>query len=132
VAALEWLDPLFVGGPWVPEMIELAGGEDVLGEPGRRSRTIEWAELEAAAPEVVVAMPCGLYADEAAEQVRAHEVGLRGLGARVVAVDAASSFSRPGPRLVDGIELLGHLLHPELVTGSAAIAHHEPFAPATA
>lgn len=132
VAALEWLDPLYVGGHWVPEMIELAGGEDVLGKPGRRSRTVEWAELQAAAPEVVVAMPCGLYAEEAADQVRAHEAALRGVGARVVAVDAASSFSRPGPRLVDGIELLGHLLHPELIPGTEAIAHREPFAAATA
>lgn len=128
VAALEWLDPLFAGGHWVPEMIELAGGADVLGKPGERSRTIEWAELEAAAPEIVIAMPCGLYAEEAAAQAREHEARLRALDARVVAVDAASSFSRPGPRLVDGTELLAHLLHPQRVAATAAIAHREPFA----
>lgn len=123
VAALEWLDPIYVGGHWVPEMIAAAGGEDVLGEPGRKSRVVEWAEVAAAEPEVVVAMPCGLYADEAAAQARDHGERLRALGAeRVVAVDAASSFSRPGPRLVDGVELLGHLLHPELVPEPPGIA----------
>ena len=115
VAALEWLDPVYIGGHWVPQMIELAGGEDVLGLPGEKSRTAEWAEVEAAAPEVVLAMPCGYYAEQAAAETVRHQERLAGLGARVVAVDAAAYFSRPGPRLVDGIELLGHLLHPDLV-----------------
>jgi iron complex transport system substrate-binding protein len=114
VAALEWLDPLFVGGHWVPQMIELAGGEDVLGMPGEKSRTADWAELEAAAPEVVIAMPCGLYAEQAAAETMQQRERLATLGARVVAVDAAAYFSRPGPRLVDGIELLGHILHPDV------------------
>jgi iron complex transport system substrate-binding protein len=115
VAALEWLDPVYVGGHWVPQMIELAGGEDVLGLPGEKSRTAEWAEVEAAAPEVVVSMPCGYYAEQAAAETMRWRRHLSLLGARVVAVDAAAYFSRPGPRLVDGVELLGHLLHPELV-----------------
>ena len=115
VAALEWLDPVYVGGHWVPQMIELAGGEDVLGLPGEKSRTAEWAELEASAPELVISMPCGLYAEEAAAETLRWRRHLELLGARVVAVDAAAYFSRPGPRLVDGVELLGHLLHPELV-----------------
>ena len=115
VAALEWLDPIYIGGHWVPQMIELAGGEDVLGLPGERSRTAEWAEVEAAAPEVVLAMPCGYYAEQAAAEAVRHHERLAGLDARVVAVDAAAYFSRPGPRLVEGIELLGHLLHPDLV-----------------
>ena len=115
VAALEWLDPVYVGGHWVPQMIELAGGEDVLGLPGERSRTVEWDEVEAASPEVVVAMPCGYYAEQAAAEAVRHRERLAALGARVVAVDAAAYFSRPGPRLVEGVELLGHLLHPELV-----------------
>jgi iron complex transport system substrate-binding protein len=115
VAALEWLDPLYIGGHWVPQMIELAGGEDVLGLPGERSRTADWAEVEAAAPEVVLAMPCGYYAEQAAAETVRHGERLAALGARVVAVDAAAYFSRPGPRLVEGIELLGHLLHPDLV-----------------
>ncbi len=115
VAALEWLDPVFVGGHWVPQMIELAGGEDLLGQPGEKSRTVEWAEVEATRPDVVVSMPCGLYAEEAAAETMRHRERLAALGARVIAVDAAAYFSRPGPRLVEGVELLGHLLHPELV-----------------
>jgi iron complex transport system substrate-binding protein len=115
VAALEWLDPVFVGGHWVPQMIELAGGEDVLGRAGEKSRTVQWAEVEAAAPEVVIAMPCGYYAEEAAAQAVLQRERLAALGARIVAVDAAAYFSRPGPRLVEGIELLGHLFHPDLV-----------------
>ena len=114
-AALEWLDPVYVGGHWVPQMIELAGGLDVLGFAGEHSRTVEWSEVEAAAPEVVVSMPCGLYAEQAAAETVRHRERLGGLDARVVAVDAAAYFSRPGPRLVDGVELLGHLLHRELV-----------------
>ena len=116
VAALEWLDPVFVGGHWVPEMVELAGGVDALGESGRKSRVAEWDEVASSAPDVVVVMPCGLYVDEAAAEARRHADRLEALGAAsIVAVDAASSFSRPGPRLVDGIELLAHLLHPDAV-----------------
>ena len=92
-----------------------AGGEDALGLPGEKSRTAEWGEVEAAAPEVVVSMPCGYYAEQAAAETIRWRMHLAQLGARVVAVDAAAYFSRPGPRLVDGVELLGHLLHPELV-----------------
>jgi iron complex transport system substrate-binding protein len=114
VAALEWLDPVYAGGHWVPQMIELAGGEDVLGLPGEKSRRVEWAEVEAARPEIVVSMPCGLYAEEAAAETMRHRERLAALGARVVAVDAAAYFSRPGPRLVDGIELLGHIFHPDV------------------
>ncbi|MGH2744079.1 MAG: ABC transporter substrate-binding protein [Thermoleophilaceae bacterium] len=112
VAALEWLDPVFVGGHWVPQMIDLAGGRDVLGVPGGRSHTADWAELEEARPEVVVSMPCGYGTDRAAKETLLETLRLRPLAARVVAVDASSYFSRPGPRLVDGIELLAHVLHP--------------------
>jgi iron complex transport system substrate-binding protein len=123
VAALEWLDPPFAGGHWVPEMIELAGGTDVLGEPGRKSRTVSWEEIAEAGPEVVVAMPCGLYADEALEQALDYREQLEALGAgRIVAVDAAASFSRPGPRLAEGTELLAHLLHPDLAPPPPGIA----------
>ena len=120
VAALEWMDPLFIGGHWVPQMIELAGGEDVLGLPGEKSRTAEWGELEAAVAEIVVSMPCGYYAEQAAAETIRWRRHLAQLGARVYAVDAAAYFSRPGPRLVDGVELLGHLLHPELVPAPAS------------
>ena len=115
VTALEWLDPVFVGGHWVPEMMELAGGEDALGAAGQRSRTVDWEQLEAARPEVVVSMPCGYDARKAASEALEHRDRLAALGARVVAVDAAAYFSRPGPRLVEGIELLGWLFHPDRV-----------------
>jgi iron complex transport system substrate-binding protein len=116
VAALEWLDPPYIGGHWVPQMIELAGGEDALGFPGERSRTASWEEIAAARPEVVVSMPCGYYAERAAHEVMEHREQIARLGAdRVVAVDAAAYFSRPGPRLIDGVELLAYVLHPELV-----------------
>ena len=115
VAALEWLDPVYIGGHWVPQMIELAGGEDVLGMPGERSRLADWLEIEQARPEVVVSMPCGYYVERAAKETMDQRQLLSSLGARVIAVDAAAYFSRPGPRLVEGVELLGHLLHPDLV-----------------
>jgi iron complex transport system substrate-binding protein len=121
VAALEWLDPVFVAGHWTPQLIEYAGGEDVLGLAGERSRTAEWEEIAASEPEVVVVMPCGYDAARALEEAEGHRAELEALGAReVVAVDASAYFSRPGPRLVDGLELLGHLLHPDLVPEPAA------------
>jgi iron complex transport system substrate-binding protein len=117
VAALEWLDPVFVGGHWVPQMVEIAGGEDPLGLSGERSRTAEWAEVESARPEVIAVIPCGYDTARSAEEARAHGDELARLAAgRVVALDAAAYFSRPGPRLVDGIELLAHVLHPDRVT----------------
>lgn len=112
--ALEWLDPPFVGGHWVPEMITIAGGFDPIGTPGGRSTTASWNELVATEPDVVVVMPCGAYVAEAAAQATQYAARLGALGAdRVYAVDAAASFSRPGPRLVDGVELLAHLFHPD-------------------
>ena len=123
VAALEWLDPPYAAGHWLPEMIEAAGGTDALAEPGSRSREIGWSEVTDARPDVVVVMPCGLYCEEAAAEARRHTDRLRAAGpARVHAVDAASSFSRPGPRLADGVELLGHLLHPGLVPAPPGLA----------
>ncbi len=116
VAALEWLDPVFVAGHWTPQLIEFAGGFDVLGLPGEPSETRTWAEVAAAQPEVVVVMPCGYDAGRALAEAEAYGDELAGLGARrVVAVDAAAYFSRPGPRLVDGLELLAHILHPDRV-----------------
>jgi iron complex transport system substrate-binding protein len=116
VAALEWLDPVYVGGHWVPQMIELAGGEDVLGFAGEKSRTASWDEVRAARPEVIVSMPCGYYAEQAARETMEQSARLASIEPeRVIAVDAAAYFSRPGPRLVDGVELLGYLLHPERV-----------------
>jgi iron complex transport system substrate-binding protein len=114
VAALEWLDPVFVAGHWTPQLIEYAGGVDVLGMPGEHSEQRSWEAVAAAAPEVVVVMPCGYDAERAAEEAYEYADELAELGAgRVVAVDAAAYFSRPGPRLIEGLELLGHVLHPD-------------------
>ena len=116
VAALEWLDPPFAAGHWTPQLIEFAGGEDVLGFPGEHSRQCSWAEVQAARPDVVVVMPCGYDAQLAHREAEMHREELAAVGAgEVVAVDAAAYFSRPGPRIIDGIELLAHILHPELV-----------------
>jgi iron complex transport system substrate-binding protein len=118
VLALEWLDPPFVGGHWIPEMVERAGGNDVLGKAGQKSRRATWDELVTAEAEVVVVMPCGYDADRAAREAATYSEVLAGLGAReVYAVDAAASFSRPGPRLVDGVVVLARLVDPSV--GSA-------------
>jgi iron complex transport system substrate-binding protein len=116
VAALEWLDPVYVAGHWTPQLIEYAGGQDPLGLAGEHSEVRSWEEVAAARPEIVVLMQCGYDAERALEE--AYEFGdeLEELGAkRVVAVDAAAYFSRPGPRLIDGLEVLAHALHPDLV-----------------
>jgi iron complex transport system substrate-binding protein len=125
VIALEWLDPPFIGGHWVPEMIEIAGGTDVAGTAGAKSPQVAWEDLAGLDPDVVVVMPCGWYADESRAQALEHRQRIEALGAaRVFAVDAASTYSRPGPRLVDGTELLGHLLHPDRVPAPPGIAFH--------
>jgi iron complex transport system substrate-binding protein len=114
VAALEWLDPVYAAGHWTPQMIELAGGEDVLGLAGGPSQVVSWQQVAAARPQVVVVMPCGYGAQRALAEARTFADELAGLGAqRIVAVDASAYFSRPGPRLIDGLELLGQILHPE-------------------
>jgi iron complex transport system substrate-binding protein len=114
VAALEWLDPVYTAGHWTPQIIEYAGGLDLLGMTGEHSERRSWEEVAAARPEVVVVMPCGYDAERAAEEAYEYADELDELGARrVVAVDAAGYFSRPGPRLVDGLELMAHILHPD-------------------
>ncbi len=121
VAALEWLDPVYVAGHWTPQLIEHAGGVDVLGMPGEQSERRSWEEVAAAEPDVVIAMPCGYDAAHAHAEALHFGAKLAGLGAgEVVAVDAAAYFSRPGPRLADGLELLAHLLQPETAPEVAA------------
>jgi iron complex transport system substrate-binding protein len=110
---LEWADPPFNGGHWVPDMISTSGGEPVLGRAGMPSVRLQWEEIAAQAPEAVVFMPCGYGLEEAVEQSDAllERPELASAGA-FFAVDASSYFSRPGPRLVDGVELLASALHP--------------------
>jgi iron complex transport system substrate-binding protein len=130
VVALEWLDPPFVGGHWIPEMISIAGGEDVAGPPGLKSPEVSWGALSGLVPDVVIAMPCGWHVDGSRAQALEHWEQIARLAAgRVYAVDAASTFSRPGPRLVDGVELLGHILHPDLVDPPGNIRFAEVRAP---
>ncbi|MBJ7348403.1 MAG: ABC transporter substrate-binding protein [Thermoleophilaceae bacterium] len=119
VVALEWLDPVFLGGHWVPQMIEIAGGIDFLGLPGERSLQLSWDEVVATEPDVVVLMQCGYSAMQAAEEAERYGEQLAQLGAaRIFACDAMAYFSRPGPRLIDGLEQLAHALHPTLVPES--------------
>jgi iron complex transport system substrate-binding protein len=123
VVALEWLDPPFVAGHWTPQLISFAGGDDLLGFPGENSEERTWEELAAVSPDVVIVMPCGFDAEIAHREAEMHRDELAALGAgEVVAVDASAYFSRPGPRIVDGLELLGHILHPELFPEAPAEA----------
>ena len=116
VAAIEWFDPVFVAGHWTPQLIELAGGIDVLGFPGEHSEQTTWDAVKAAKPDIVIAMPCGYDAERSHEEALGFADELRSVGAgQVVAVDAAGTFSRPGPRLVEGLETLAHVLHPDRV-----------------
>lgn len=120
VFVMEWLDPVYCSGHWVPEMVALAGGADGLARRGGDSVRVSWREVLDWAPEVLVIAPCGLDADEAAHRARMlyDRPGWVDLPAvksgRVFAVDAKSYFARPGPRVVEGAELLAHLIHPDL------------------
>jgi iron complex transport system substrate-binding protein len=116
VLALEWLDPPFAAGHWTPQLVEFAGGEDVLGFTGEPSEEITWEMAAVTEPDIVVIMPCGYDAEIAHREAEMHREQLEALGAeRIVAVDAAAFYSRPGPRLVDGLELMAHIIHPELI-----------------
>lgn len=118
VVCIEWLSPLYVAGHWVPEMVQLAGGQDVLAQPGNPSRIVTWDEIVNAAPEVLIVMPCGFSVERT--QAELFELMQQpgqwrlstDLAQHTFLVDASSYFSRPGPRLIDGIELLAAILHP--------------------
>jgi iron complex transport system substrate-binding protein len=124
VLALEWFDPPFVGGHWVPEMIELAGGVPLLGRPGVPSVALDWSVVLASQPEVIVLMPCGYNLEKTlAEYAQAHfPSGWNELptirAGRIAAVNANNYFSRSGPRLADGVEILARILHPDLATAA--------------
>lgn len=112
VVFLEWTDPLFSGGHWVPEMISLAGGQDPLGRPGQDSVRMDWDDVVAARPELIIVSPCGYRLEQSVDLARK----IRPMpGVEVYAVDANAYFARPGPRVVEGVELLAHLFHPDLV-----------------
>lgn len=119
VFLMEWLDPVFCSGHWCPQMVEIAGGVEVLGRVREDSRRVTWEETVAAAPEILVLTPCGYHLNRVLDQAPIlferpgwHDMPAVRAG-RVFAVDADSYFARPGPRIVDGIELLAHLIHPD-------------------
>jgi iron complex transport system substrate-binding protein len=119
VLVLEWTDPPFLPGHWVPELVRRAGGEPVSGVDGGRSVAVSWSELAGGErPDAVVVTPCGFGLDAACEQAAAVATQLPGVP--LVAVDSASYVVRAGPRLVDGIEALAHALHPDAVPAPPA------------
>lgn len=118
VVCIEWLSPLYVAGHWVPEMVQLAGGQDVLAQPGTPSRVVTWNDILAASPDLLIVMPCGFSVErtrtelsQLMQQPDQWPIPSK-LRAHTFLVDASSYFSRPGPRLIDGIELLAAILHP--------------------
>ena len=112
VLALEWLDPPYVPGHWVPEMIDLAGGELLAGTTRRPSYRVDWPELRALHADLILVMPCGFDLDASQYEANRHAAQLQTLGGRVHVLDASSFFSRSGPRVVDGIEILASTIFP--------------------
>jgi iron complex transport system substrate-binding protein len=120
VACIEWTDPIYPAGHWVPEMVELAGGTDGLGNKGAPAERVAWEPIRAYAPEVIILMPCGFGVERAAREAPSL-AGLDGWSelpavrsGRVYAVNGSAYFNRPGPRLVDGIEILAAVIHPKI------------------
>jgi iron complex transport system substrate-binding protein len=111
VYAMEWLDPPFTAGHWVPEMVEIAGGREMLGKAGAKSERITRERVLEASPEIIVLMPCGFSLERTVEEYK-RTTFLPGWTGKVYAVDGSSYFNRPGPRLVDGVEILAEIFHP--------------------
>ncbi len=136
VGCIEWLDPPFSAGHWVPEMVRLAGGEELFSGPGEPSRRLTWQDVFEATPEVLVLMPCGFGIERTIHEARAlpEMPGWDGLPAvkdgRVWVVDANSYFSRPAPRLVEGVEILARILHPGVLREEPETSSAVCFSPA--
>jgi iron complex transport system substrate-binding protein len=132
VAFLEWLQPIYVGGHWVPEMIGLAGGRDVFGTARTPSFRVTMEEVMDAAPDVVLVAPCGYTAEQASEEFRGMKLPSAwqdipaARNSQVYALEANSYFSRPGPRLVTGLEILAKVLHPQVKVSREAEAALRP------
>lgn len=124
---IEWFDPIYVGGHWVPEMVEVAGGADVLGKPGEPSYVVDWGTIVTVHPDVIVLMACGFDVPRARQETHliTQRPGWSDLPAvrqeRVYVADGSAYFNRPGPRIVDGLEILAAILHPEI---NGDRAHH--------
>ena len=127
VAVIEWVDPPFTAGHWIPDLVSAAGGRPVAARPGAPSVPTSWAAIAAAAPDVVVAAPCGYHLPGVIEQARAAVQALP--GTPVWAIDADGIVVRPGPRLVDGVEAMASVLHPDGVPAARPGAVHQVAAP---
>ena len=131
VFCMEWLDPVYCSGHWVPEMVKIAGGLDALSKAGVDSVRIPWDDVVEWTPEVLVVMPCGFNLEQTIQQSRRLFAYPRWStlpavrNGRVFAVDANSYFARPGPRVVDGTELLAHLIHPELFSWKGSTSAYQ-------
>jgi iron complex transport system substrate-binding protein len=125
VAVVEWVDPPFAAGHWIPNLVTAAGGEPVAARPGQRSTPLTWPEIAAAEPDLVLVAPCGYHLAGAASQAASVVAALPGVP--VWAIDGDSLVVRPGPRLVDGVEAIAAILHPDVVpappAGSIALVH---------
>ena len=131
VACIEWLDPLFVAGHWVPEMVAFAGGVDVLGRVGEPSFVVSWQAIIASEPDVLVVMPCGFTVPRTRQEVHLL-TGRRGWSdlpavhaGQVYLTDASAYFNRPGPRVVTGVEILARILHPQVPSAYPPAAAYE-------
>ncbi len=118
MAVVEWVDPPFTAGHWVPDLVDAAGGDPVVANPGTHSVPSSWTAIAAAAPEVVLVAPCGFHLDGAVDQARTVAAQLPGVP--VWAIDADGLVVRPGPRLVEGVEAIAHCLHPDAVAAPPA------------
>lgn len=127
VAVVEWVDPPFTAGHWVPDMVVAAGGEPVAARPHAKSVQTSWAEIADATPDVVVVSPCGFHLDGAVDQARLVLDQLP-RDVAVWAIDADGLVVRPGPRLVDGVEALATVLHPETTSALPAVRNRAPSA----
>jgi iron complex transport system substrate-binding protein len=120
VAVVEWVDPPFTAGHWIPDLVSAAGGEPVAARPGAPSVPVSWADIAAAAPELIVVAPCGYHLPGAIEQAGAVARALPGVP--VWAIDADGIVVRPGPRLIDGVEAFASILHPDAVAAAPQAA----------
>jgi iron complex transport system substrate-binding protein len=127
VAVIEWVDPPFTAGHWIPDLVSAAGGRPVAARPGAPSVPTSWAAIAAAAPDVVVVAPCGYHLPGVIEQARAAVQALP--GTPVWAIDADGIVVRPGPRLVDGVEAMAAIFHPDAVPAAPPGAVHQVTAP---
>ena len=127
VAVIEWVDPPFTAGHWIPDLVSAAGGEPVAARPGAPSVPVSWADIAAAAPELIIVAPCGYHLPGAIEQAEAAARALPGVP--IWAIDADGIVVRPGPRVIDGVEAIASIIHPGAVPTARPPAVHRVTAP---